>query len=92
MLGRGEEVARGGKLDDAAEVHHRDPLTDMLHDRQIMGDEEVGQAQFALQVDHQVDHLRLHGDVERGDRFVGNDEPRIERQRAGDAEPLALAA
>ena len=92
MLRSGEQVPRAGKLDDAAEVHDRDPMTDMLHHRQIMGDEEIGQAQFALQVHHQVDHLRLHGDIERRHRFVGNDQPRFERQRPGDAEPLALAA
>ena len=40
----------------------------------------------------QVEDLRLDRDVERGDRLVGDDQVRIDRERAGDADPLALAA
>ena len=46
----------------------------------------------ALQVAHQVQHLRLHRDVERGGRLVADQEPRLRRQRAGDRDPLPLAA
>ena len=45
-----------------------------------------------LQVREQVDDLRLDRDVERGDRLVADDEPRLDRERAGDADPLPLAA
>ena len=45
-----------------------------------------------LEVFEQIQHLRLHGDVERGDGFVGDQDFRIERQRAGDADALPLAA
>ena len=60
--------------------------------RQIVRDEQVGQAEPLLQVEQQVDDLRLHRDVERRDRLVGDDEARVERQRARDADALALAA
>ena len=50
------------------------------------------QAQFVLQVFQQVDHLRLDGHVQGGDRLVGHDELGPERERAGDADPLPLAA
>ena len=33
-----------GDLDDLAEVHHRDPVADVPHHRQVVGDEQVGQA------------------------------------------------
>ena len=36
--------------------------------------------------------LRLHRDVERRDRLVGDDERRIQRERAGQADALALSA
>ena len=47
---------------------------------------------MALQIVEQVEHLRLHGQVERGHRLVADDHVGIECQRAGDADALALAA
>ena len=40
----------------------------------------------------QVEHLRLDRHVERGDRLVADDEVRLQDERAGDADALALAA
>ena len=40
----------------------------------------------------QVDDLRLDRDVERRDGLVGDDQLRVQGERAGDADPLALAA
>ena len=39
-----------------------------------------------------MQHLRLDRDVERGDRLVGDDQLGLDRERAGDADALALAA
>ena len=36
--------------------------------------------------------LRLDGDVERGNRFIGDQQRRLERDRAGDRNALALPA
>src|SRR6266545_2597231 len=47
-----------GHLDELAEVHHRDPVADVPHDRQVVGDEQVGEVEFPLEVDQQVDDLR----------------------------------
>ena len=65
---------------------------DVLDDAEIVRDEEVGQAELALQVAEQVEDLRLHRDVERRDRLVADDDLGLERERAGDADALALAA
>ena len=59
-------------FDDLAEVHHSDPVADVSDDREIVGDEQVGNAQLVLQLGQQVDHLRLSGDVERTDRLVAD--------------------
>ena len=64
----------------------------MADDAEVMGDEEVGQPELVLHVLEQVDDLRLHGDVERGDRLVGDDQLGPQRKCAGDADALALAA
>ena len=36
----------GADLDDPAEVHHRDPVADVADDREVVGDEQVGQAEL----------------------------------------------
>ena len=59
---------------------------------EVVRDEQHRQAEPVLQVEQQVDDLRLHRHVERGHRLVGDDQARVERQRAGDADALALAA
>ena len=85
LLGRRE-------LDDLAEVHDGDAVGDVAHDAEVVRDEDVGQRELVLQVVEQVHDLRLDRDVERGDGLVGDDQPRIQRERAGDADALALAA
>ena len=74
------------------EVHDRDPVRDVAHDAQVVGHEQVGQPEVVLEVVEQVHDLRLHRDVERRHRLVEHDQLGLERQRPGDADPLALAA
>ena len=62
------------------------------HQPQIVRDEEVRELQPLLQIHQQVDHLRLHRDVERRHRLVEDDERRVERERARQADALPLAA
>ena len=61
-----------------------------LHDAQVVRDEQVGQPELGLQIQQQIQDLRLHRDVQRRDRLVGDHQARVERQRAGDADALAL--
>ena len=70
-------------LDDLAEVHHRDPVGDLAHHRQVVGDEHVGQPELVLEVLHQVDDLRAHRDVERGDGLVGDHQLRASARARG---------
>ena len=80
------------QLDQLADVHHRHPVADVLDHAQVVGDEQVGQAELLLQVLQQVEDLRLDRDVQRRDRLVADDQLRVQRQRAGDADALPLAA
>ncbi|MNV44893.1 hypothetical protein D3C71_1366710 [compost metagenome] len=57
-----------------------------------MGDEQVCQATLFLQVNKQVDDLRLHGNVQRRDRLVADNEFRFAGNRPADRRPLGLAA
>jgi len=57
-----------------------------------VGDEDVREPELRLQFAHRVQHLRLDGDVQRRDRLVTHDEVGLDRQRAGEVDPLALPA
>ena len=52
----------------------------MLDHREIVRDEQIGQALLLLQVHHQIEHLRLDRHVERRDRLVA-------RRSASDSAP-----
>ena len=79
-------------LDELAEVHHADPVAEVLDDREVVADEEVRQVEVAAQVEQQVQDLALDRHVERRHRLVADDEVRLEREGPGDADALALAA
>ena len=67
-------------------------MADVLHHRQIVCDEQVGQPELVLQVHQEIDHLRLNGDIESRDRLLPDNEVGAEHQRPRDADALALAA
>ena len=75
-----------------AEVHDQHAVGDVPDDVEVVRDEDVGEAEVALEVLEQVEDLRLHRHVERRDRLVADDQLRVDRERAGDADPLPLAA
>ncbi len=86
------EVVGRRDLDDDAQVHHRDPVGDVADDAEVVGDEDVGEVELVLEVVEQVDDLRLDRHVERRNRLVGDDQLWAQRERTGDADPLALSA
>ncbi len=62
---------------------------DVAHDAEVVSDEQVGQPAPCWRSWSRLDDLCAHRDVERGDRLVGDDERRLERERSGDADSLA---
>ena len=78
-------------LHDLAQVHDGDTVGDVADERQVVRNEEVGQAEVSLQRLEQVDDLRADGDVERRDRLVEQHHLRVQRERARKADALALA-
>ena len=61
-------------------------------DAEVVGDEEDGQAEIGLQFQQQVDDLRLEADVQRGGRFVGDEQGGPAGDGLGDGDALAQAA
>src|SRR3569623_1161193 len=82
----------GTGLDDLAGRHDGDAVADVTDDREVVRDEEIGQAELALQRAHEVEDLRLDRHIEGRDGLVADDQRWTEGQSAGDADALALAA
>ena len=92
MLRVGEDLRRRAGLDDLALGHHADAVGDLAHDAEVVGDEQHRHAVLGLEPGEQFEDLRLHGDVERGRRLVGDQQFRLVGERHGDHHALALAA
>ena len=92
VLRRREDALDRSLLDDLALLHHAEPVGELAHDPEVVGDEQHRHAEPGLQFLQQAQDLRLHGDVERGGRFVGNQQIGLVGERHGDHHALALAA
>lgn len=90
--GGGEEGVGGAVFDDGTLAHDGDVVGDVADDGEVVRDEDHGEIQIAREVGEEVEDLRLDGDVEGGDGFVGNDEFGLGGKGPGDGDALALAA
>ncbi len=82
----------GGALDHAPGIHHGDLVGHFGDHAEVVGDQDDRHAGLLLQVAQQVEDLRLHGDVERRGRLVGDQQVGLAGQRHGDHHALAHAA
>ncbi len=87
-----EESASVGGLDDASGVHHLDAVAEAGDDAEIVRDEDHGHAEFALHFADELENLGLDGDVERGGRFVGDEQLGFGDEGHRDHDALAHAA
>src|SRR6516164_6511300 len=79
-------------LDDLARIHDGDLVANLGDHSEIVGYENDRGIGGGLQVTHEVEDLRLNGDVERRRGLVGNQELRIASECESDHCPLAHAA
>src|SRR5262245_35041755 len=92
MLRRGEYVFDAAFLHDLAAVHYQYTVGQCAHDRKIVRDKKVGDAEAVRQVFEKLDDLRADRDVERRHGLVKDDDLRLKNKRAGDGDALALTA
>ncbi len=92
MLGLAEDLLDRSLFDDLALVHDADAVGDLAHDAEVMGDEQHRHAEPGLQVLQQLQDLRLHRDIERGGRLVGDQQFGFVGERHRDHDALALSA
>ena len=79
-----EEASLVSHLNNTSEIHHRDPVADMLDHGEVVANEHIGQLEFVLEVHQEIDNLCLDRHVQSGDRLVTDDQFRIDRQRPGE--------
>ena len=79
-------------LDDLAGIHDRDIVGHLGNDAEIVRDQDDRGPGVSAQPAHQVEDLRLDGDVERRGRLIGDQEIGPAGERHGDHHALALAA
>jgi hypothetical protein len=73
-------------------MQDKDSMANIFNDVQIMADEEHAHFQAALQVQQEIQDLCLQGDIQRGGRFIADEEFRIRADRPRDSQPLSLSA
>ena len=87
-----EHALGGAALDQARRIHHVHAVGVARDDAEIVRDDDDRDAEPARQVLHQLEDLRLDGDVERGGRLVGDEQLRIAGKPDRDHHALAHAA
>src|SRR5215510_7862984 len=87
-----EQFVRSRGLDDAAEVHDRNPIRDVFDHRKIVRNENVSEGKALAKVGEQVEHLRTNRDIERRNRLVTNNKLRFNCESARDRDALPLSA
>jgi len=65
VAGACEQLGGRPDLHDAPEIHHGNAVAQVLHQPQVMGDEDQREAEPTLKLEEQVDNLRL-ADVRKG--------------------------
>jgi hypothetical protein len=84
------EFLIGCQFHDSSQIHDSHAVADMLHHAQVMSNKEIGKPHLLLELDQQVDHLGLNGDVESRDRLIAYDHPWIQGQGPCNADSLPL--
>lgn len=90
MQRRGIEVGGRGNFNDISKIHDGDSGGEVFDHAQVVGDEEVGEAELFLEVFEEVDDLRLDGDVEGREGLVADEEFGSEGKGSCNSDALTL--
>lgn len=86
------DVLRVADLHDIPAVEHRDAVTEIVDDIEVVRNEEHREILLAVDLLEKIENLGADGHIERGDRLVRDDQRGLDHQRSADAYALALAA
>jgi len=85
-----EELARRRVLDEPSLVQDEHARAQDGEHAEVVAHHEQGHPALPLLRAQDLQHLRLHGHVERGCRLVGDEQGGLEQQRHGEEDALAL--
>ena len=86
------ELARAGDLLDPAAVHDDDLVGDLHRLLLVVRDDHRRRVRLVVEPPQPGAQLGAHPRVERAERLVEQQHRRVDRERAGEAHPLPLAA
>ena len=86
------ELADRGHLDGTTGVHHQRAVGELGDHPEVVGDDQHARAGDVARGLEHLEDLRLHGDVQRGGRFVADQQVGVVGDGDGDDDPLALTA
>ena len=72
MLRVAEQAVLVGQFHQLPQIHHPHVVAHVPHHRQVVRDEQIGEAALALQIFHDVQHLRLNTDIQGGSGFIAD--------------------
>ena len=81
----------GCNFHDASSLHNGNAISHIIDHGKIVRDENRRQVQLALQAYQQIENLCLNRNIQCRNRFITDQQIRIERQSTGNANALALA-
>ena len=87
-----EKLQRRRGLDDAPQIHDDHAVGEVLDHAEIVADEQIREVEVGSELHEEIQHLRLNRDIERGDRFVADQQLGLDGQGTRDADARALAA
>ena len=92
MSGVGGDEFGGAFFDEFTVFENRDLIADVFNDGEVVGNKEVGEVKFFLEVHQKIDDLGLNRDIEGADGFVADDKLWFDGEGAGNTDALALAS
>ena len=85
-----KEVFGVVEFDNFSSLHHGDAIAKKSCHPEVVGNEQIGEVELRFQLEHELQHLGLHGCVQHADGLVANEELRSGNEGAGDRDALLL--
>ena len=80
----------GAALNNFTLIHYQDIVGHVFHYGEVVADEQVGQAEFFLQVQQEIEYCGLHAHVQCAHTFIADNDLGFHGEAARNRDALAL--